>query len=235
MSRNTERMSFKTRSSVLVVAAFVSTAVAVGCTPIPPPPTATSTTTSTTPPTTTTSVPADVSYLSVMGTSSVPASKMVAWFEAKTAWYTGVDGASVPTDELAQMFLDEGRDEGVRGDIAFVQAMIETGWLRFSERMPMEYNNFSGIGAVDGGTGANRFVDARTGVRAQIQHLRAYADPAVTVDRLAHPLVDPRFNLVVPKGKATNWTDFGNGIWATDPGYAGKVKRLYDELLAFTA
>src|SRR5690606_1392167 len=116
---------------------------------------------------------------------------------------------------------------------AFTQAMLETGWLRFSPRMPKEDNNVAGTGAVDDGTGSAKFPTARTGVRAQIQHLRAYADKGVTKAELAHALVDPRFDLVSPKGKAPNWNNFGNGIWATDPGYAAKIKSLYDSLLAF--
>ena len=43
--------------------------------------------------------------------------------------------------------------------------------------------------------------------------------------------VDPRFDLVSPKGKAPTWNQFGNGVWATDPGYASKVLDLYTNLL----
>ena len=122
-------------------------------------------------------------------------------------------------------------DEGVAGDIAFAQSIVETGYFRFSERVKPEFNNFSGLGAVDSGTTAEVFPDAQTGVRAQIQHLRAYADEDVTESSLAHPLVDTRFHLVKPKGKATDWEDFGSGVWATDPVYAGKVLRVRIEIL----
>lgn len=171
--------------------------------------------------------------MSVMGKSRVSAQQMVAFFKKKTEKHTETGGATVPLKDLAQMFLEEGCDGLVRGDIAFIQAMVETGWLRFSPRMPKGHNNFSGIGAVDDGDTSAKFPNARTGVRAQIQHLRAYADPKATSKNLGHPLVDPRFNLVTPKGKASSWNDFGNGIWASDPLYAGKIKSLYAELLAF--
>jgi flagellum-specific peptidoglycan hydrolase FlgJ len=36
---------------------------------------------------------------------------------------------------------------------------------------------------------------------------------------------------VLPKGKAPMWEDMGRGNWATDPQYAAKINRLYDELL----
>ncbi|MEX0836093.1 MAG: S-layer homology domain-containing protein [Nitriliruptor sp.] len=64
-------------------------------------------------------------------------------------------------------------------------------------------------------------------VRAQTQHLRAYADPTVTVANLANPLESPRFHLVSPKGKAPTWERMGSGNWATDPNYGTKILSLY--------
>lgn len=164
----------------------------------------------------------------VMGTSNVTAAEMAGWFHSK-----GTGGsATVPVQQLAQHFLDEGAAEGVAGDLAFVQAMLETGWLRFSARMPRHHNNFSGIGAVDSGSSSAAFPSAELGVRAQIQHLRAYADPSVNVFTLHRPLIDPRFDLV-DKGTAPGWGDFGRGVWATDPGYSARIHQLYDSLLAW--
>jgi hypothetical protein len=179
-------------------------------------------------PTTTAPLPS-IAPWPVMAPARVNASQLAAWYRSKR-----ITGATptVSVEELAQMFIDEGAAEGVAGDIAFVQAMIETGWLRFSARVPGSFNNFAGIGAVDGGTTANAFPTAQIGVRAQIQHLRAYADPWVTPQKLANPLESPRFHLVQPKGKAPLWSDFGNGVWATDPGYATKVDSLYRNLAA---
>ncbi len=166
----------------------------------------------------------------VMGFTRATAADLAAWFHSK-----GSGGsATVPVEALAEMFIEEGVAENVAGDLAFVQAMVETGWLRFSARMPEHRNNFSGLGAVDGGSSAAAFPDARTGVRAQIQHLRAYADPWVTPADLSNPLVDPRFH-VVARGTAPTWAHFGNGNWATDPGYASKIHRLHDDLLSFAA
>ncbi len=166
----------------------------------------------------------------VMGTSQVTPGQMAGWFHTKRSG----GSATTPVEWLAYFFVTEGEAEGVAGDLAFVQAMVETGWLRFSARMPRDSNNFSGIGAVDGGSGAAWFPTAQIGVRAQIQHLKAYADPAADPSTLANPLADPRFHLV-RRGSATTWEQFGNGIWATDPGYASKIKRLHADLLAYAA
>jgi hypothetical protein len=165
-----------------------------------------------------------------MGSSSVTPGQLAGWFHAKGSGGT----ATISVEWLANYFIAEGQAEGVAGDLAFVQAMVETGWLRFSARAPRESNNFSGIGAIDGGTGAAWFPTAQIGVRAQIQHLKAYADPNANPATLANPLVDPRFHLVTP-GIAPTWEAMGNGNWATDPGYSAKIVRLHADLLAFAA
>ena len=165
----------------------------------------------------------------VMGAARVTPQQLADFFRSKGK----VSQATVSIDVLAGYYVSEGAAEGVAGDLAFVQSIVETGWFQFSSRTPPSYNNFSGLGAVDGGTGAASFPDARTGVRAQIQHLRAYADPTVTTANLANPLVDPRFQYVLPKGKAPDWEDFGNGTWASASNYADVILGIYDDLLAF--
>ncbi|WP_081923252.1 N-acetylmuramoyl-L-alanine amidase [Clostridium amazonitimonense] len=92
----------------------------------------------------------------------------------------------------AKVFIEEGALEGVRGDIAFSQAIKETGYFRFGGDVKPEQNNFSGLGATGGGTQGATFKDVRTGIRAQIQHLKAYASQ----EGLKGECVDPRFNLV---------------------------------------
>jgi hypothetical protein len=164
----------------------------------------------------------------VMRGERVTAAQMAAWFAAHEPSGSR-HRASVSIEELASLYVQEGRAEGVAGDVAFVQAILETGWFRWpSGQVTPEHNNFAGIGACDGGTcTVARFPSARIGVRAQIQHLRAYADPTVTEARLANPLVSPRFHLVSPKGRAPYWEQFGGGNWATDPAYGEKILRRY--------
>jgi hypothetical protein len=165
----------------------------------------------------------------VMRPAQVSAADLAGWYRTKGK----TNGATVDIDALARAFVEEGAAEGVAGDLAFAQSIVETGYFGFSSRVPGSFNNFSGLGAVDGGTGAAAFPSARIGVRAQIQHLRAYADPTVTTAKLANPNVDPRFHLVLPKGKARTWEQFGGGIWATDPGYAAKVLGIYAQIVAY--
>ena len=173
------------------------------------------------------------SATAVMRPARVDASQLVAWFRAHEP-SSSTYRASVPVTELARLYLEEGRAEGVAGDLAFVQGVLETGWFRWpSGQVTPSHNNFAGIGACDSGTcTVASFADARTGVRAQIQHLRAYADPTVTEHNLANPLESPRFHLVSPKGMAPYWEQFGGGVWATDPDYGRKILDRYATLLA---
>ncbi len=165
----------------------------------------------------------------IMRASQVTAAEMAAWFRSTPARVSGYR-ATVSVETLARYYIEEGRAEGVAGDLAFVQAVLETGnfsWPGHGQ-VRAQQNNFAGIGACDGGTcTVATFRTARIGVRAQIQHLRAYADPTVTVGKLAHPLESPRFHLVSPKGRARTWEAMGGGNWATDRNYGTKILNLY--------
>lgn len=174
----------------------------------------------------------------VMGSARLSAGQLVTWFNRRTPQPSGTYAATEPIEALATYFIEEGTREGVTGDVAFVQSIIETGWFRFSGAVPGSKNNFAGIGAVDSAPGeAASFPDARTGVRAQIQHLRAYADPSATTcasPPLHAPCVDPRFALVTPKGRAPYWNQFGGGVWATSTTYGADIVARYQEALSFS-
>jgi hypothetical protein len=183
--------------------------------------------------------PAGATQFPVMGPARLTAAQLVSWFSRRQPQPSGSYGATEPVTALAAYFIEEGAREGVAGDVAFVQSIIETGWFRFSGSVPGSKNNFAGIGAIDSNPGeAASFPDARTGVRAQIQHLRAYADPTAltcTVPPLHAPCVDPRFALVQPKGRAPFWNQFGNGLWATSPSYGNDIVARYQEALNFAS
>jgi hypothetical protein len=179
--------------------------------------------------------PADAqSVTPVLQREQLTAPQIAAWFRSTPARVAAYR-ASVPVEVLAQLFVEEGRAEGISGDVAFAQAVLETGNFGWPDggQVRHTYNNFGGLGACDGGTcTVARFPTARIGVRANIHHLRAYADPNVTEEVLTYPLASPRFHLVTPKGKAPNWEDFGGGNWATDPAYATKILNLHASMRA---
>ena len=171
-----------------------------------------------------------------MGPSRLTATQIVSWVEGRRSQPSGTYAASVPLPTLVSLYIEEGALEGVTGDVAFVQSIIETGWFRFGGLVSPGMNNFAGIGATDSGGVPASFPDARTGVRAQIQHLRAYADATAltcTVPPLSAPCVDPRFHLVLPKGKAPTWNSLGSGNWASAAGYGSNIISLFQDALRF--
>lgn len=124
---------------------------------------------------------------------------------------------------IAVAFLEEGKRYGIRGDIAFCQSIHETGWFKFGGDVKESQHNYAGIGAT-GGVLGNAFPTINIGVRAQMQHLYAYASKnAIPV---ADEIVDPRFHLVT-RGSAPSWEDLG-GRWA----YPGYQKAKYPSLQA---
>ena len=95
--------------------------------------------------------------------------------------------------DMIPLYFSEGKAEGVRGDIAFAQSCLETGNFGFSgSAVMLDQNNFCGMGVTSNGMKENSFNTPQLGIRAQVQHLKAYAS---TVD-LKNECVDPRFKYV---------------------------------------
>jgi hypothetical protein len=131
--------------------------------------------------------------------------------------------------QLAELYLEVGRKEGVRGDIAFAQAIHETGFFRYGGDVIAAQNNYAGIGTTGGGVKGAFFATPEEGVRAHIQHLKAYASK----EPLNTKLADPRFNLV-RRGIAPLWTDL-NGRWAVPgKGYGEKILQIHSNMSKMT-
>ncbi|MDR3328720.1 MAG: glucosaminidase domain-containing protein [Prevotellaceae bacterium] len=132
-------------------------------------------------------------------------------------------------ERLAPLYIAEAQVEGVNHDIAFAQMILETGFLQFKGLVSPRMNNFCGLGAVNAARAGNTFPDERIGIRAHIQHLKAYASTQPLVGELA----DPRYRFVNPKGKAPT-VDALVGTWAQDPRYAAKIKSILHRMYAST-
>ncbi len=122
--------------------------------------------------------------------------------------------------DLPKLYREEAAIEGVNADIAFAQMCVETDFLRFSGLVQPSQYNFAGLGGLGDAPEGGSFRDARIGVRAQIQHLKAYATP----EPLVQESVDPRFGFV-RRGVAPLVSDLG-GRWAVDPQYGQKIKAI---------
>ena len=95
--------------------------------------------------------------------------------------------------KMISLYITEGTAEGVRGDIAFAQSCLETGNFTFAgSAVTLSQNNFCGLGVNITGKKGCSFKTAKEGIRAQIQHLQAYA----CTDRLKQKCIDPRYTYV---------------------------------------
>ncbi len=172
----------------------------------------------------------------ITGKATLTAAEIAGWF--RTRGYRPQLGG-VTIEQLAQIFIDEGNVESVRGDVAFAQSIVETGGFSSSPA-----NNYSGIGWCDSCATGNTFPTPRDGVRGQIQLLLNYADPYSRAAKLHNPVsphiwgADPvnaarRYDTFFAKGWAPTWSDMGNGNWATDPGYSKKVLNVWASMRAY--
>jgi len=166
----------------------------------------------------------------IMSRSVLSGSEMAAWFEGtrRRARIT------VPIAELAQDYIEEGDAAQVRGDIAFAQSILETGSFFFPDggQLTPQDNNFAGINACDSCAHGSPFPDARTGVRAQMQLLRVYADPHFSSASLQPAVVLKNLDRHPLKGRVTTW----NGLthtWATADQYGDRILAIYAQMLGW--
>lgn len=162
----------------------------------------------------------------IMGNSQVSADRIAAYIIRINPAAAGY------AKQLADTYIEEGRAEGVRGDIAAAQAMLETGNLTFAgSAVTLDQNNFCGMGVTSANRKGCSFKTMQEGVRAQIQHLKAYASKK----ELKNVCVDPRY-AYVKKGCApyVEWlgqkeNPYGQG-WASGEGYGGKICRILKKM-----
>jgi len=126
--------------------------------------------------------------------------------------------------KLIRTYIAECEREGVNYEVAFCQMCLETGFLRFNGSVSRFQNNFCGLGAVDAYSAGDWFKNMEEGVRAHIQHLKAYA----SLEPLKTPPVDKRLQRV-RRGTAFTVHDL-TGRWAMDPEYGQKITFLLKKL-----
>ena len=142
-------------------------------------------------------------------------------------------GGAATAQEFFTILYDEAVAEGVSPELLFAQVMKETAWLQFGGDVTIGQFNFGGLGATGGGAAGASFSSVQIGLRAQVQHLRAYADSSATPQALSRSLVDPRFTYV-RKGSAVYVEHLGiqenpqGAGWATARNYGNDLASMID-------
>lgn len=173
-------------------------------------------------------------YHSVITKSTTTVNQMVNYYNAKAsypAYYAATDAPDIRT--FCQIYYDEATKEGVDPALAFTQSMKETAFLKFTGQVKIEQFNFAGMGVTDASTNGDSYQNVREGIRAHVQHLKAYA---VKNPTFSNAVVDKRYTLWFVKtcsgtapyiewlGISENPSGFG---WATAKGYGYSILNDY--------
>lgn len=130
-------------------------------------------------------------YHSVITKSTTTVNQMVNYYNAKAsypAYYAATDAPDIRT--FCQIYYDEATKEGVDPALAFTQSMKETAFLKFTGWVKIEQFNFAGMGVTDASTNGDSYQNVREGIRAHVQHLKAYA---VKNPTFSNAVVDKRY------------------------------------------
>jgi len=167
-------------------------------------------------------------YTAIMGTARATVEQMQAYILS-----VNPDVAQSVLD-MIPYYISEGEAEGIRGDIAFAMSCLETGNFTFSgSAVTLSQNNFCGLGVTYNGSKGCSFDTPQLGIRAQIQHLKAYA----STDALNLDVVDPRFSYVTRGcapyvewlGQQENPNGYG---WASGANYGSKILSILKAILS---
>lgn len=156
-----------------------------------------------------------------MGPARCSAAKAAAWAAERGVPRWGCD--------LAETFWEVCWVLGVRADVAYAQAIKETGGFRFGGVIDASFHNTCGLKTRDGGANDDpdahaRFPDWRTGIRAHAEHLHLYARGPVD------PHVDPRHFPAIA-GHATT-VEALSGRWAPSETYHESIVAYVEEMTA---
>lgn len=163
---------------------------------------------------------ADDGTPSILGPSELTVTDLRAWWNSSGRGQPSRLGIAI--GDLIALYLSEGDAEGVRGDLAFAQAVHETGYFTNSDTA---LNNYAGIAHYDGAASGSGFPDPVIGVRAQIQLLKKYA--LGNDAQLANADVAPNAG-----ASATTWGGLA-GTWASDTNYWISLSTVYESMQAY--
>ena len=158
----------------------------------------------------------------ILGEAAVSASRVYAWLIRK--------GADPLANRLTGLYFVHAPERGVRPEVAVVQAMVETGWGRFSGVVSVTAKNPCGLKVQAGGSNTDPAAHAvfptwAVGVLAHLDHLALYAG-APSYPRLDTP--DPR-HVSSLRGTAKTVEALG-GRWAPATSYGTRIATLLKEI-----
>jgi Mannosyl-glycoprotein endo-beta-N-acetylglucosaminidase len=172
-------------------------------------------------------LPAASGGITLLGTAALDANQMAGWYNAQG--YT--DLTTAPISQLATWYLKAGTQLGIRGDLAFAQAVLET--AGFSSADAVTLNNYAGIGHCDTCSAGLGFPSPQDGVIGQLQLLRIFAGAGAPPKGAPGPVLPTLIPAHVARSGCCQTWEALTGVWATDPLYATKILTIYVQMLQF--
>jgi hypothetical protein len=161
------------------------------------------------------------SGLSILGGSALSAPQLAGWFQSQGF----ADYTSAPIGDLAAWYIQAGANEGIRGDVAFAQAVLET--AGFSSPDAIQLSNFAGIGHCDSCSSGWSFPGPYYGVIGHVELLRIFAAGSVSG---AYPSMVPSHEI---SARCCSTVESLTGVWATDPTYGQQILEIYSQMLSY--
>lgn len=167
----------------------------------------------------------------IMGATTVTVAQLINYYKSTGCVYPQIySNMGVNLETFVNMYIQECNAEGVRAEVAFAQAMLETGNLQFGGDVKPGQFNFAGLGATGGVPGydfavvyGSNSTGLQTGIRGHVQHLKCYASNQA----LNQTKVDPRWNDSLRlKSRSVEGL---SGTWAADTTYATKIKVIMNK------
>jgi hypothetical protein len=165
--------------------------------------------------------------VSLLGGSALNAAQLAAWYH----WEGYTDLTPAPIEQLAAWYIQAGKQEGLRGDVAFAQAILETGG--FSSPDATDLNNYAGIGHCDSCSSGWQFPSPNGGVIGQIQLLRIFATASPPPAGAPGPVLPSLMVSQQHEAGCCPSVESLTGVWATDPTYGTQILSIYQSILDF--
>ena len=128
--------------------------------------------------------------------------------------------------DFCKILYEEAQSEGVSPEVLYGQVMKETGYLKFGNLVQPNQCQFWRPWRHWTGNPGYTFGSVREGLRAQVQHLKAYG----STEPLINPCIDARFKYV-SRGCAPRTVDL-NGKWAVPGvGYGESIDAIAKEVI----
>jgi hypothetical protein len=162
--------------------------------------------------------------LNIVGPTTLTATEMAAWWTSMGYQ----DNTGIGILQLAREYVKAGRAEGVAGDVAFAQSILETGGFSVMSGR----NNFAGIGACNSCSGGYNYPTYIQGIRAQVQLLHAYSDKNLTSSQLVGGVAYQGVNTLSVKGCCISWVKL-SAVWATGTHYGDIILGIYSKMLQY--